>query len=138
LIKDLSDVYGSQSICVSIDIKKDFLGKYKIFSAIKAKTENKKVDVYIDQCIKYGAGEIILTSVNKEGFMNGPDIDLISKFSKNICIPLIYSGGIGSMKDIYKCLAHDIDAIAIGAYCVFNGKHRAVLISYPDMKTLKK
>ncbi len=134
LIKDLSNVFGSQSICVSIDIKKNFLGKYNIYSASKAKFKKKEVSAYIDQCIKNGAGEIILTSVDKEGSMKGPDFDLISMFSKDASIPLTYSGGIGSVKDIYKCLTYNIDAVAIGAYCVFNGAHRAVLISYPNIK----
>jgi imidazole glycerol-phosphate synthase subunit HisF len=132
-IQELSEYFGSQSIVLSVDIKKNFFNKNVLYKSAGNKMIKINVDEYIYTAIKMGAGEILLCSVNQEGLMNGPDLDLLKKYSKNINIPLIISGGVGCVDDIYKYINNGADAVAIGAFSVFHGRHRAVLISYPNM-----
>ena len=133
-IQELSECFGSQSIVLSIDVKKSFLSNYALYNSSNKKLI-KKIDIkkYIHSAISLGVGEVLLCSVNKEGSMAGPDLDLIKNYSNIISVPLIISGGIGSTDDIYQYFNHGADAVAIGAFSVFHGKHRAVLISYPNM-----
>ena len=134
IIKSLSNVYGSQSVVISIDIKEDFFGNKKIFDSSKKKFL--KIDI-IDQIQKYidlGAGEILINNVSKEGTLNGFDFSLLELLNKRLNIPIIVNGGINSYKEINLILENEnIDAVGVGAFFIYYGPHRAVLISYmPD------
>ena len=80
-----------------------------------------------------GAGEIILTNVNREGLRSGLDLESIEIASKRTRLPLIAHGGVGSINDISDGLAAGADAIAAGSFLVFHGKSDAVLITYPSL-----
>jgi imidazole glycerol-phosphate synthase subunit HisF len=134
IIKSLSNVYGSQSVVISIDIKEDFFGNKKIFDSSKKKFL--KIDI-IDQIQKYidlGAGEILINNVSKEGTLSGFDFSLLELLNKRLNIPIILNGGINSYKEINLILENEnIDAVGVGAFFIYYGPHRAVLISYmPD------
>ena len=134
IIKSLSNVYGSQSVVISIDIKEDFFGNKKIFDSSKKKFL--KIDI-IDQIQKYidlGAGEILINNVSKEGTLSGFDFSLLELLNKRLNIPIIVNGGINSYKEINLILENEnIDAVGVGAFFIYYGPHRAVLISYmPD------
>ncbi|MBT89279.1 MAG: hypothetical protein CMN79_02145 [Spirochaetales bacterium] len=70
--------------------------------------------------------------VDNDGMMNGQDINYINKISKNISVPLISLGGIGSEDNIEKSFNFGANAVAAGSFFVFNGPHKAVLISYKN------
>ena len=78
-----------------------------------------------------GAGEVIINSVDKDGTMKGMDLDLIEKTNSKINLPIIYSGGIGSIGDIKSAFQFDIAGVSAGSFFCFYGPHKAVLISYP-------
>ena len=84
-----------------------------------------------------GAGEVLLTSVERDGTMKGMDLPLIEEASRSIEVPLIAAGGAGSLADIRAAVAAGADAVAAGAFFVFHGPHRAVLITYPRYEELK-
>jgi len=107
IIKELSNVFGSQCIVVSIDVKKTASGKYKVF--INRGTEETTLDPvdWAKQAEKLGAGEILLTSIDHEGMRNGYDLDLIKNVVENVSIPVIAFGGVGDWK-------HFVDGINIG------------------------
>jgi cyclase len=137
LITRLAERFGSQSILVSADIKKNWRGEHRLYSASTGKLLDKPWMGFIEQAVKLGAGEILLNSVEKDGTMSGMDLDLISRASKALSVPLIAVGGVGSLADIKAAVDVGASAVAAGAYFVFQGKHRAVLITYPLYQELE-
>lgn len=136
IITDLADRYGSQSIMVSIDIKRNWLGKYEIFSAAKGKAVSGNwINLLID-LVKAGAGEVLINSVDRDGTLLGPDLELIKNASECTDVPLIAVGGISSLSDIKEAFEAGANAVSAGAFFVFHGPHRAVLISYPNYNEL--
>ncbi len=109
-INKASSTFGSQCIVCSIDVKK--LGtKYKVFNKSKGILDIYPLDLAI-QYQKYGAGEILLTSVDKEGSTDGYDINLIKQFKNKLNIPIILNGGMGKPEDAVEAIHNGADAIA--------------------------
>jgi cyclase len=131
--------YGSQSIIASIDIKRNFFGRYEVYT--NSGKNNTKLDPieFAIQVQKLGVGEILLNSIDRDGLMNGYDIDIISKITSNIDIPLIACGGAGSLQHMHDAITlAKASAVAAGSFFVYHGKHKAVLINYPKQEELKK
>jgi imidazole glycerol-phosphate synthase subunit HisF len=123
IISEFANIFGSQSIIVSIDIKKDN-GKYKIFSHKKNETLEINFLEYISEVEKRGAGEILLNSVDNDGAAKGYDIELIKLVNEKIDIPLIPCGGAGSFEHFEQLLQKtDLNAIAAGN--IFNFTERS-------------
>jgi imidazole glycerol-phosphate synthase subunit HisF len=137
-IKEAADIFGSSTIMVSMDVKKNFWGKYEVFT--KSGTNNTKMEAskYASEINKAGAGELLINSIDKDGTMLGYDLDLIKSISGEIDIPVIASGGAGEINHFRQAINAGASAVAAGSMFVFHGKHRAVLISYPDQPTIKK
>jgi cyclase len=138
LIKKASEIYGNQSILVSIDVKKDIWGRYKLY--YHPNNKNTKLDLFqfIKKIESLGAGEIIVNSVNNDGVMNGYDTNLVNLVSKSVKIPVIALGGAGSMNDLKNAVINGASAVAAGSLFVFQGIHRGVLISYIKSALLMK
>jgi cyclase len=135
LLHEASKIFGSQSIVASIDVKKDILGRYNVYS----RCGNKKIDIDLNSYISFvqeqGAGEIILNSIDKDGTMSGYDLKLISKVSFKLSVPLVALGGAGSVKHLDEALQAGASSVSAGSLFIFHGRHKAVLLSYisPDM-----
>lgn len=136
LVKNLSDKWGSSSILVSIDVKKNWMGQPKLYSAATGKTLDKKWTDFMLEAVKAGAGEIVLNAVDKDGTMKGMDTELIKEAAKLLSVPLVAVGGAGSLADIKAAVDAGANAVSAGAFFVFQGPHRAVLITYPKYKEL--
>ena len=132
LIRKLSDNFGSQSIVVSIDVKKNFFGKYRIYSSSTKKHFNVDFEKFIQNIVNLGGGEILLTSVDMDGMMKGMDLDLIKTVSSLVSVPIIACGGVGSIDHIKDGFKAGASAIAAGSFFVFHGPLKGVLISYPN------
>lgn len=137
LVSKIASRYGNQSVVVSIDVKKNFLGHYKAYSSAKQKKIKTDWLNFIDQAIAAGAGEIMLNAVDRDGTRSGMDLDLLSQASKKCSVPLIAAGGVGSLQDVKQAVLAGANAVAVGAYFVYHGPHRAVLITYPQYKELE-
>lgn len=137
-ISELSNEFGSQSIICSIDIKKNFFGKYRMYDSCNQKIKIVQIKKYIKQIENAGAGELLLNAVDRDGTLRGQDLTLIREISSFISIPLISAGGISSLSDIKNSINYGADAVAAGAFFCFYGVHKAVLISYPKYKKLQK
>ncbi|MCR4329110.1 MAG: AglZ/HisF2 family acetamidino modification protein [Candidatus Roizmanbacteria bacterium] len=138
-IRQAADQFGSQSIVVSIDVKKGFLGKYQTCThSGKKSTKQCPVDFAI-QMENAGAGEILLNSIDRDGTMEGYDVDLLRCVSEKVGIPVVACGGAGKLEHFTTALTEGkVSAVAAGSFFVFQGKHRAVLISYPSTKELER
>lgn len=137
LIREIADVFGSQSVVAGVDVKKTLTGKYRVYSySGKKKTKWDVMDWvrHIESC---GAGEIFLTSIDRDGSMKGYDVSLIKRVSNAVSIPVVASGGAGCLDDLSEAVYEgDASACAAGSYLVLHGKRRAVLISFPKQKEL--
>jgi cyclase len=139
IISELASQYGAQSIVVCLDVKKNFLGKYEVYSHSGKKSTGKNPIQFAKQMQDLGAGEIILNSIDRDGTMKGYDTDFIFKVASQLEIPVIACGGAGNVDDLFKAVHEgNASAVAAGSMFVFHGKHRAVLISYPSQKELKE
>ena len=138
LINNLANRYGSQSIVVSLDIKKNLLGEINFFHSSQNKILKLDLNFLVKDLVNAGAGEILLNSVDKDGTLSGPDLSLIKYFSQLTGVPLIAAGGISSLSDIKAAIDAGANAIAAGAFFIYHGPHRAVLITYPKYSELEK
>ena len=137
LIKKISEKFGSQSVVVSIDVKK-IINEYKIMSNNGEKVENYNLIDFIKEIQDRGAGEIILTSIENEGLKNGLDLELYNFVEDFVNIPLIANGGVSSLNDITNFFDNSsFSAVACGSLFVFFGNRDAVLINYPDKKSIE-
>jgi imidazole glycerol-phosphate synthase subunit HisF len=118
-IENAVKYFGSQCIILSIDYKKDENGNKKIYSNSKKKITKIDLFEYIESIEKTKPGEILLTSVDHDGMMNGFDIETIKKINKLSNIPIIASGGAGTCEDIYKVIK-ETNVQAIAASSIFH------------------
>lgn len=137
LLTEAVSIFGSQSVIVTIDVKKDFWGRKKIYTHNGRK--NTKLDV-IDFLVKMenlGVGEIIINSIDFDGVMGGFDLELIKEAKDSIGVPLIALGGAGSLKHIKEVFTYSkADAVAAGSLFIYQGPLRGVLINYPSQEEI--
>lgn len=100
LIKEAAAEFGAQCVVVAVDAKQNERGQYDVY--IKGGRENTGLDLidWVKQCQALGAGEILLTSMDADGTKAGYDIPMIQAVCEAINIPVIASGGCGSIQDI--------------------------------------
>ena len=137
LISKLCSEFGSQAIVASVDVRRRKLGGYRLFESATGKTLHRDWMEHVKWLVAEGVGEILLTSVDREGSMEGTDLHLIQQASRLVDVPLVAHGGVGSLADVNAALAAGADAVATGSFLVFHGPHRAVLISYPTNALLE-
>lgn len=138
-ITSAAESFGSSTIVGAMDVKKNFWGHYQVYSHVKRDTIGLEAVKHAETLQKLGVGEIFVNNVDQDGMMNGYDFDLVSRISSAVDVPVIACGGCGSMGDIDKVINQSkASAAAAGSFFVFHGKHKAVLITYPDFDTLSK
>ena len=133
IIKEASQHFGRQSIIVGVDVKKNFWGRYGVYSNGGTKSTNKNLTDYIKTIEDKGAGELFINSIDQDGTYNGYDIDIIKKITDLVNIPVIACGGASGLNDIKTVVVRgNASAAAAGSLFVFHGEKRAVLINYPS------
>ncbi|WP_348655457.1 AglZ/HisF2 family acetamidino modification protein [uncultured Roseivirga sp.] len=139
LITKISEYFGSQSLIVSIDVKKGLFGRERVYSCSGTRTERYSALEWAKSVEEKGAGEILLTSINQEGTWEGFDIGLVSRIANAVNIPVIAHGGAGSIKDISAAVKDaKASAVALGSMVVYQKKGMGVLVNFPDRTELKK
>lgn len=133
IVRATADEFGSQAIVVSMDVKRKLLGRYEVYGDSGTKSTGHEPVTYARMMADHGAGEILLTAIDRDGTMKGYDIELVSKVASAVSIPVIASGGAGTIADFGVASKQGgAAAVAAGAMFVFHGPHRAVLITYPS------
>jgi cyclase len=130
ILTEAIKIFGSQSIVVSIDYKKDLFGNNIIYT--HGGKQKQRIEV-ANACIHFqelGVGEIMINSIDREGTMNGYDISTIYKISHELLIPVIASGGAGNISHLADGIKAGASAVAAGSMFIFQGIHKAVLLSY--------
>ena len=102
LIKESAEKFGSQCIVVAVDAKKIKEDKWEVFTHGGRKSTGIDVMEFVEKIESMGAGEILLTSMDRDGTKKGYDLDLTKKVSNFVNIPVIASGGVGSLEHLYQ------------------------------------
>ena len=135
-IKELSSEAGNQSVVVSIDVKKNWLGKYQAYSLNgKNKANHSPIELALI-AEQMGAGEIIINSISHDGMMKGFDLELIEQITSSVSIPVVACGGAGNLIHLRQAIDNGAHAVAAGSMFVYHGARNGVLINYPEKKEL--
>lgn len=122
--------FGSSTIIVSIDCKKNFWGKHEVMLANGQKKTGLDPVEMARKAEAEGAGEILINSVDQDGTMNGYDLQLTGRVASAVNVPVIACGGAGKMEHFSGAIRSGASAVAAGSMFVYQGVHRAVLINY--------
>jgi imidazole glycerol-phosphate synthase subunit HisF len=137
-IREASDLFGSSTIVVSIDIHKKLFGKEQVYILGGSKPTGLFPVEFAILAEKMGAGEIIINSIDRDGTMEGYDLELVREVSQAVNIPVVALGGAGNMQHIHQAIEAGASATAAGSFFVFHGPRRAVLISFPSKEELNE
>jgi cyclase len=139
LVREAANYAGSQAIVISMDVRKTLLGKYELY--VRSGTKGTRLDP-IKQAVemeKRGAGELLINSIDRDGMMQGYDLELIRNVSDAVSIPVVACGGAGKLQDLGDVIKlGGASAAGAGSIFVFQGPLRGVLISYPSQADLKR
>ncbi|AXX86640.1 glycosyl amidation-associated protein WbuZ [Malaciobacter marinus] len=139
LIEEISKYFGNQSVVGSIDIKKSFFGSQKIYSHHGKYKQSIEVLEWVKELEKAGVGELLVTSIDKEGTWDGYDLDLIESITSNVQIPVVANGGCGKIEHLGEVVKKaKASACAVGSMVVYQKKDMGVLVNFPDRKNLEK
>ena len=137
LITEIAQEFGSQSVIISVDITRNIFGKYKVYHAANQSTISQNWLEYITKCVRLGAGELMITSVQMEGLLDGLDLSLIKTATDRVPVPIIAGGGVSSIEDIKLAVRNGASAVSVGSFFVFHGPHRAVLVTVPKREKIE-
>lgn len=130
LVRRIADIFGSQSVVASIDVRKNWLGRVRAYGRSATRDSGMAPLEWARILEDSGAGEIMLTSVQRDGTWEGYDLPLISEVSQGIGIPLIACGGASGTEDFRMAVAAGASAVAAGSMFVYQKKGMGVLISF--------
>lgn len=117
-IAEASRTFGNQCIIVSVDVKRDAQGCPRIHSPLSAVSSHSVVE-WCRQAEDLGCGEILLNSVDRDGTMNGFDMDLIQQVTSAVTVPVIAAGGAGTPAHFFDVI-HDAEASAVAAASIYH------------------
>jgi cyclase len=137
VLRDASRDYGAQALVASIDVRRKLFGRYEVMAAGGTRSTGLDPVDHARRCEDAGAGEILLNAIERDGTMEGYDLELIAKVAAAVSIPVVAAGGAGSHADFAAAAHKGAAAVSAGAMFVFHGPHRAVLITYPPRAALE-
>jgi cyclase len=139
LITDIARVFGSQAVVVAVDVRKNFWGKYEVFGVSGTVNQKKNHVEWVKEVENLGAGEILLTSIDREGTWKGFDVELVKKITDSTELPVIAHGGAGNLGHIGEVVQKGkASAVALGSMVVYQKQGLGVLVNFPDKKELEK
>lgn len=132
LLSEIAENFGAQSVVASMDVAHSRRGHTVVYDRGRKTATRQPPQQWAAQLELWGAGEILLTSVAREGTCSGYDLQLISSVSAAVRVPIVAHGGAASLVHFREALDAGASAVAAGSFFVFHGEHRAVLITYPS------
>ncbi len=135
LLTEMAAAVGKQSVVAVLDIRKQtgFFSKgYEVCTHNNKRVHKLDPVAFARQLQDAGAGEIVINSVDRDGLMEGYDLELAAQFKQALKVPITFLGGAGSLRHLVDLIANlGVVGAAAGSLFVFKGKYRAVLINYP-------
>lgn len=133
LITEAAKVFGSQCVVVSIDAKKTERHDFEVFTHAGAKATGLDALSWAKQAASLGAGELLLTSIDREGTRTGYDLELVRAVSSAVPIPVIASGGVGALEHFVAGF-NEGGASAVAAASIFHFTDQSVIKAKTYMK----
>jgi imidazole glycerol-phosphate synthase subunit HisF len=139
VIKEVVTKYGSQAVVASVDFKKKLLGTNQPYSYLGDKMSYSLSSYITYLSTELGVGELLLTSVDRDGTWKGYNTEVTREVVNSISIPVIASGGCGKVEDIVKVLYEcNANAAAVGSMAVYSKQGMGVLINFPGREKIIK
>jgi cyclase len=138
IVTQIATVYGSQAVIGSIDVKKDFWGRSKVYVESGRRRTALDPVAWAKELEALGAGEILLTSIDREGTWDGFDVELVKSITAAVGVPVIAQGGAGNLDHIEAVVKQGgASAVAVGSMVVFQKKGMGVLVNFPEHRDLE-
>ena len=138
LISEIAEKFGNQAVVVSIDVKSGLLGSPTVHT--DGGRVNSRCDpvAWAREAEERGAGEILLTAIDREGTWDGFDLDLVARVSREVSIPVIAHGGAGTLEHVRAAVKDaGASAVALGSMVVFQKRGMGVLVHFPEPTKLE-
>jgi len=136
-IKEVAAELASSTVVVAIDAKKNYWGKYQVYTRGATRRMNRHPVEVARQMEEMGAGEVLINSIDRDGTQAGYDLELVEEVARSVSIPVVACGGAGKVSDFARAQKASAAAVAAGSMFVFHGRHRAVLINFPSQQELE-
>lgn len=138
LISEAARTFGSQSVVMSIDVRRSFFGGLERYIRSGSEKAGESAVQAAKRAEGAGAGEIIINSIDRDGTMSGYDLPLIREVASAVRVPVIACGGARNLDDMVAAIKDGgASSAAAGSMFVYYGKHRAVLITYPEPRDIE-
>lgn len=138
LVSRLAERFGSQSVVVGIDVRRGLWGGPRLYRHSIGRRMAARAAERARAVQDLGAGELFVTSVDRDGTMSGYDLEVLRSITAAVDIPVIACGGAGSLRDMVEVVDQAaVSAAAAGSLFVYRGRRRAVLINYPSQQELR-
>jgi len=138
-ISQLAVHYGNQAVIASIDVKKNLWGRYRVHTHAGQKDSGRDPVEWAREVELLGAGEILLTSMDREGTWAGFDLELVKSITDAVNVPVIAHGGAGTVEHIGQAVKQaGASAVALGSMVVFQKRGMGVLVNFPDNAQLEE
>lgn len=138
LVSEAAALAGSSGVIVSIDVRRNWMGKYSVCVGSGARDLQREPVAYAREMERLGAGEILLNAIDRDGTMDGYDVELVRRVCEAVSVPVVAVGGAGRLHHFREAADAGASALAAGSMFVFHGKHNAVLITYPEYEELER
>lgn len=139
LLRTAAAEFGSQSLVASIDVRREASGEWSVYSRNGTQRQTMGPVALALQVQAEGAGEILLTSIDRDGTSQGYDLPIVQALTRAVSIPVIANGGAGRTEDFRSAVQEaGAAACAAGSLFVYFGQSRSVLINYPETRELDR
>jgi imidazole glycerol-phosphate synthase subunit HisF len=138
LVTEAARIFGTQAVIVAVDARRTSKGGYETYVASGTRPLGVDPGSYARLAANRGAGEILVTSIDRDGTMEGYDVELIGPVAEAVDIPVIACAGAGDRADLAIPIQAGASAVAAGSIFVFQGRERGVLINFPDRAYLEE
>ncbi|MCC6338259.1 MAG: imidazole glycerol phosphate synthase subunit HisF [Myxococcales bacterium] len=137
LIGEAARQFGNQAVVISIDVRRKLLGRYEVMTVSGTRRGQLEPSEWAARAADAGAGEILLTAIDREGTWSGYDLELVRQVSRRVSVPVIANGGAGSVGHLAAAIRAGASAVAVGSMVVFQGEGLGVLVNFPDQHELR-
>lgn len=139
LVTEIANYSGNQSVVGSIDVKKNLFGKYQLYTHDGTSKQSKDPIEWAKEMEDLGAGELLVTSMDRDGTWKGYDKDFLKKITDVVNIPVIANGGAGNIYHIGEVVHEcNVSAVALGSMVVYQAQGLGVLVNFPDREKIEK
>ncbi len=133
LVRATVDAVGAQSVVGSMDVKRRWRGGHRVVTPTGRVAADGEPERYAERLVELGVGEIFLNSVDRDGMMDGFDLELVRRVTRAVPVPVVACGGAGSLEDLRAVIVQGgASAAAAGSLFVYRNRNRSVLVNFPS------